>query len=373
MRMYLKKLRIGDFKNYQGLSLEFSGKLNCFIGGNGEGKTNLLDAIYYLSFCKSYFNPVDQQIIRHGEEAFHLFGVYSRNGDRDDEVSCRFQKGQRKSFRFNSKEYERLADHIGKIPVVMISPYDRDLINEGSEIRRKFVDSVISQFDPAYLDQLIHYNKVLAQRNALLKKLAESRSTDEEMLQVWDNQMIAPAKYIYEKRKRFLEGYIPLFDAYFKMISGGREAVQIEYESQLEAQDPASLLLAGRERDYALRFTTSGIHKDDFTFLIDGFPAKRFGSQGQQKSFAVALKLGQFDYIREMTKARPLLLLDDVFDKLDDDRVSQLIQLVGNKRFGQVFLSDTSADRIKRIFSLGNIPHQIFDIRDGNAFIHQNL
>ncbi|HRZ75889.1 MAG TPA: DNA replication and repair protein RecF, partial [Bacteroidales bacterium] len=330
--MYLKQLRLSNFKNIPEEVLSFSPKLNCFVGGNGEGKTNLLDAIYYLSFCKSYFNAIDTQVIRHGEEGFILHGRYSRNGDREDEVSCQLGRSLRKQFRFNAREYDRLADHIGRIPLVMISPYDRDLINEGSEVRRRYVDSVISQFDPRYLDELITYNKALGHRNALLRRFAESRTFNEESLMLWDRQMSGPSAYIHDQRKAFLQGYITLFASYFELISGGREEVRIEYESQLADNGQDDLFLESRQRDLSLRFTSTGIHKDDFNFLIDGFPAKKFGSQGQQKSFAVALKLAQFDYIRQLTGARPLLLLDDVFDKLDDRRVEQLIHLVSDQR-----------------------------------------
>lgn len=331
------------------------------------GKTNLLDAIYYLSFCKSYFNPVDVQNIQHAQEGMILHGEYSRMGGRTDEVSCQLRKGQRKQFRFNSKDYDRLADHIGVIPLVMISPYDRDLINEGSDIRRRFVDGAISQFDNQYLDHLISYNKALAHRNALLKSFAESRTFSEESISLWDEQMQSPAHYIFRKRLEFLEGYQQLFMDYFRLISGGKEKVEIQYESQLNDSSLLDLFLESRQRDQSLRFTSCGIHKDDLLFLIDGYPVKRFGSQGQQKSFAVSLKLAQFDYIRKLTGARPLLLLDDVFDKLDDLRVEQLIHLVSDERFGQVFITDTSMDRIKRIFDEGAILHRIFVIDSGQA------
>lgn len=367
--MYLKKIRLNDFKNYNEVALEFSGKLNCFVGGNGVGKTNLLDAIYYLSFCKSYFNPIDVQNIRHGEERFILHAKYSRNGGRVDEVNCLMPRGQRKQFKLNGKEYERLADHIGKIPLVMISPYDRDLINEGSDIRRKYVDSVISQFDKLYLDHLITYNKALSQRNALLKHFAETNTFNDESLGLWDRQMDEPCRYIHERRKDFLEGYLKLFSDYFTLISGGKERVDIRYESQLDEAAPDELFQEARRKDSMLRYTTVGIHKDDFLFLIDGYATKKFGSQGQQKSFAVALKLAQFDYMRKLTGVRPLLLLDDVFDKLDDQRVEQLIHLVADERFGQVFITDTSMERIKRIFDEGSIAHRIFVIEEGNARI----
>jgi DNA replication and repair protein RecF len=365
--VYLQKLTLANFKNYQEASLEFSDKINCFIGDNGAGKTNILDAIYYLSFCKSYFNPIDTQNIRQGENFLAIHGTYLKNGDSPDTISCIQKLDQRKIFRINQKEYERLADHIGLFPLVMVSPYDRDLINEGSETRRKYLDGVISQFDKVYLDDLISYNKALAQRNALLKHFSESRTFDYTMLEIWDRQLTEYGHRIYIKRKEFLESFTPIFQHYFEYISEGKEKVTLRYESQLSNRGLDQLLAISVEKDRAARFTTCGIHKDDLELLISGNPLKKFGSQGQQKSYVVAIKLAQFDYTREVKGFKPILLFDDIFDKLDDKRVHQIIRLVSENSFGQVFITDTQRTRIEQVFQQVAIDHRIFEIADGTA------
>jgi DNA replication and repair protein RecF len=370
--MFLQKLSLANFKNYPEASLEFSDKINCFIGDNGAGKTNLLDAIYYLSFCKSYFNPIDTQNIRQGESFFAIHGTYHKNGDSPDTISCIQKLDQRKIFRINQKEYERLADHIGLLPLVMVSPYDRDLINEGSETRRKYLDGVISQFDKVYLDDLISYNKALAQRNALLKHFSESRTFDHTMLEIWDRQLTEYGHRIHDKRKEFLESFTPIFQHYFEYISEGKEKVTLKYESQLFERELDQLLAISVEKDRAARFTTSGIHKDDLELLISGNPLKKFGSQGQQKSYVVAIKLAQFDYTREVKGFKPILLFDDIFDKLDDKRVHQIIRLVSENSFGQVFITDTQRTRIEQVFLQVEIDHRIFEISDGTASIVQS-
>ncbi|MDD5696247.1 MAG: DNA replication and repair protein RecF, partial [Bacteroidales bacterium] len=285
--MFLQRVYITDFKNYHEAELEFCDKINCFVGHNGAGKTNMLDAIHYLSFCKSYFNPIDHQNIRHDAPLFTIHGTYLKNGDQQDLVSCIQERNQKKVFRLNKKTYDRLADHIGLFPLVMVSPYDRDLINEGSEIRRKYVDSVISQFDRIYLDDLIQYNKALLQRNALLKNFAEHRFFDERSLEIWDEQLINFGKGIYDRRKEFIHHFIPIFRHYFEFISHGTENVDIGYDSQLHESDLRTILRQNREQDLLARYTTGGIHKDDLIFTIGQYPIKRFGSQGQQKSFVV--------------------------------------------------------------------------------------
>ncbi len=364
--MYLQKLSLSNFKNYPSADLEFSEKINCFVGCNGVGKTNLLDAIYYLSFCKSYFNPQDMQNIRHEEDFFAIHGHYQKNGDKTDVVSCIQKRNQRKVVRLNKKEYERLADHIGLFPLVMVSPADADLINLGSDERRKYLDGVISQFDSVYLDNLLNYNKVLQQRNALLKQMAESHFRPES-LELWNRQMIDPAQEIFERRAHFLLDFIPMFQQYFEVLSEGKERVDIQYDSRLKEKDLAHLLAESVNRDLALRYTTAGIHKDDLLFSISGYPVKKFGSQGQQKSFLIALKLAQFEFTKNIKGFKPILLFDDVFDKLDEKRVNQLIHLVGEDSFGQVFITDTHADRIYQIFNQVNIDHRIFTIEDGVA------
>ena len=347
--------------------MAFSDKINCFVGNNGAGKTNLLDAIYYLSFTKSYFNSVDQQNIRHGETFFAIHGTFERNGSLPNQVSGIQKAGVKKQFRINQKDYDRMSDHIGQFPCVMVSPYDRDLINEGSDIRRKFIDAVISQFDKAYLDSLIRYNRLLEQRNGLLKQFAERRHTDRELLMLIDEQMMPSATNISDKRKLFLGGFTPIFRHYFEFISGGKEEVSIEYDSQLTAGSYLEIVDNAFTKDQSLRYSSAGIHKDDFIFNLNGYPVKRFGSQGQQKSFAVALKLAQFDFTRDLIGLKPILLFDDIFDKLDPERVQQIIQLVDNDSFGQVFITDTEPERIRRTFEKVAISHRVFEIESGSV------
>jgi DNA replication and repair protein RecF len=360
--MYLQKLSLSGFKNYHQAEFNFSDKINCFVGNNGVGKTNLLDAIHYLSFCKSFFTSLDIQNIRHGEDFFALRGIFLRGNNATDNVQCIQKRNQRKRFLINKNDYERLADHIGNFPLVMISPYDRDLINEGSELRRKYIDSVISQFDKLYLDDLIHYNKALFQRNALLKSFAEQHYFDSTSLEIWDEQMIRLGEQVFNKRNEFLRQFIPLFQYYFRFLSNGSETVDIRYLSQISTESYRDAFKTALSRDRAAEYSTMGIHKDDLEFILDGFPVKKFGSQGQQKSFVIAVKLAQFEYTRNIKGFKPILLLDDVFDKLDDLRVSQLIKLVSENSFGQVFITDTSRERVTSIFETMAIDHEIFSL-----------
>lgn len=365
--MNLSHLILSNFKNYTEADLNFSEKINCLVGGNGAGKTNVMDAIYYLSFCKSYFNSIDSQNINHDADFFALHGFYKLQNAHEDKISCIQKRNHKKQFRYNSKDYDRLADHIGKIPLVMISPYDRDLINEGSETRRKYIDGVISQFDRFYLNDLLEYNKALAQRNMLLKSFAERRYFDELSLSVWDTKMTALGENIHQKRKEFLKEFNPLFEEYYRYLSGGNEQVAVVYSSQLEQGRMEDLLKQSLQNDRLARYTTQGIHKDDLIFLIDGFPIKKFGSQGQQKSFVVAVKLAQFEYTRLKKGFKPILLFDDIFDKLDDERVSQIVELVSKENFGQVFITDTQHQRIRSIFENIKIDHKIFFVEKGTA------
>ncbi len=365
--MYLQKLSITNFKNYSEAELDFSEKINCFVGNNGVGKTNLLDAIYYLSFCKSYFNPIDSQNILHGSDFFANHGTYLTNGDKVDYISCIQKRNHRKQFRRNKKDYSRLADHIGLFPLVMISPYDRDLINIGSEVRRKYIDSVISQFDKIYLDNLINYNKALTQRNTLLKHFAETRMFDWSALEIWDLQLVRFGSDIYYRRKKFLNEFAPIFQHYFNFIAGSKEQVSIIYESQLNSCDYEQLIKETLNRDRAVNYTTAGVHKDDLLFKINEYPVKKFGSQGQQKSFVIAIKLAQFDYTKNIKGFKPILLLDDIFDKLDDKRVEQLIKLVSQNSFGQVFVTDTQQQRIEKMIKAIEIDYKIFDVNAGKV------
>jgi len=363
--MFLKKLSLTNFKNYTEAAVDFSAKINCFIGNNGEGKTNLLDAIHYLSFCKSFFNSIDYQNIRHGTDFFAIHGTYSRNGDTPETISCIQKLNQKKIFKQNTKEYDRLSDHIGLYPLVMISPYDRDLINDGSEVRRRYIDSVMSQFDKVYLSELINYNKVLAQRNALLKYFGETQTFNQESLDIWNQKMVGLGITIFETRRKFIAEFMPVFSHYYELISDGREKVGITYESQLLQGDFYQLLQQAGEKDRYARYSTVGVHKDDLIFEIDGYPVKKYGSQGQQKSFVVAIKLAQFEYTRNLKGYNPLLLFDDIFDKLDDNRVEQLIKLVSADSFGQVFITDTQRYRIEKIVNRHEIDYRIFEIATG--------
>lgn len=363
--MYLQKLKLTNFKNYETADLHFSEKINCFVGNNAAGKTNILDAIYYLSFCKSYFNSVDMQNIRHEAGFFSIHGSYSNQENSDDTISCIQKRNQKKVFKINKKEYERLADHIGRIPLVMISPYDRDLINEGSDMRRKYIDGVIAQFDHFYLNNLIDYNKALMQRNALLKQFAEQHFFDAVSLQIWNEKLVEYGIPLFERRKLFLTSFNPLFEEYYRYLSGGNEHVEIVYESQLGLKPFNDLLEESVEKDRMLRYTSAGVHKDDLVFLTDGYPVKKYGSQGQQKSFVVAIKLAQFEYTRKMKDFKPILLFDDIFDKLDDNRVQQIVKLVSENNFGQIFITDTQRVRIENIFKEAKIDHRIFSVKNG--------
>lgn len=365
--MFLQELKLANFKNLESVDIKFSDKINCFVGLNGAGKTNLLDSIYYLAFCKSYFANSDKQNIQHGKEFFAIHGDFQTDTDELQTISCVQKDGAKKSFKCNKKEYERLADHIGKIPLVMISPYDRDLINGGSELRRKFIDGVISQFDAAYLNDLLQYNRALLQRNTQLKSFYENRYFDANLLALWDEQLVRYATPIFEKRKEFLEGFMPTFQKYYDIVSGTSEKVDIVYESALSEKTMAQLLEESLEKDKYSLYTNVGIHKDDLIFTIDNHQVKKYGSQGQQKSFVVSVKLAQFDYNYKKIGYKPILLLDDIFDKLDDNRVAQLVKLVANDYFGQVFISDTQRHRMQ--FLMDNIEgdYNIFEIEQGRV------
>ena len=365
--MFLQKLSLTNFKNYTDAELVFSDKINCFIGDNGAGKTNILDAIYYLSFCKSYFNLIDSQNIKHEQDFFAIHGNYQNQENSADKVSCIQKNNAKKVFRLNKKNYSRLADHIGTIPLVMISPYDRDLINDGSELRRKYINGVISQFDKVYLNDLISYNKSLLQRNSLLKQMFNERHFDEAALEIWNDKLIFHGETIFEKRKKFLNEFNPLFEEYYGILAGSNEKVNVNYESQLHESELRELLNNSLDKDRITRYTTKGIHKDDLAFTINGFPVKKFASQGQQKSFVIAIKLAQFEFTRRIKSFKPILLFDDIFDKLDDNRVKHIIHLVSENNFGQVFITDTQKQRIEKLFNLVSINHRIFNVVDGKV------
>lgn len=359
--MYLQKISIVNFKNIESQTFDFQEKINCFVGNNGVGKTNVLDAIYYLSFTKSYFNSVAVQNIKHGEGFFMIEGNYLLN-DRNEKIVCSLKKGQKKVLKRNEKAYGKFSEHIGQFPLVIISPADRDLVTEGSDTRRKFIDGVISQQNKTYLQDLIAYNKVLSQRNALLKYFAANRTFDALNLSVYDEQLANYAAKIYEVRKTFLEEFIPIFNDKYQIISGDKEQVNLNYKSQLHDFNMETLLKKSLEKDRVIQYTTSGIHKDDLNFEIGDYPIKKFGSQGQQKSYLIALKLAQFQFIKQQSKVTPILLLDDIFDKLDENRVAQIIGLVNNDEFGQIFITDTHSDRTENILKQGDKAYQIFKL-----------
>lgn len=364
--MHCQQLSIINFKNYREANLSFSPKFNCFTGNNGSGKTNLLDALHYLSLCKSFSNVIDTQNILFDEEMFVIQGRYRVNGQ-TDELYCGLKRNHRKVFRRNKKEYERLSDHIGLYPAVLLSPADTQLILGGSEERRKFLDGVICQYDKEYLHRLINYNKALLQRNALLKLFEEKRRFDLATLEIWDDQLVRNGTYVFEARRQFFGRFQEVFQNYYTFLSGDNEQVGIEYLSALTGdREFAGLLADSRDKDRMAQYTTVGIHKDDLSFLIHQWPAKKFGSQGQQKSFIIALKLAQFTFTSEIKGYHPILLFDDIFDKLDEQRVRKLMQLVSEQHFGQVFVTDTHTDRIRKLFD--NLPSEcrIFVVDQGS-------
>jgi len=359
--LVLEHLHLVNFKNYPEAELTFSDKINCFVGKNGAGKTNILDSIYYLSFTKSYFNSSDTNNIRFDQDFMVLEGHFNKEMGLD-KIYCGLKRGHKKSLRKNKKEYSRLSDHIGNYPLVIISPSDRDLINEGSEVRRKFMDGVISQSDKEYLNTLLAYNKTLAQRNALLKYFAANRTFDLETLEILDFQLSEKAHFIYEKRQAFIEELVPILQEYYKSISNGSEIISLEYTSHLLEGQCVELLKEARAKDKVIQYTSVGIHKDDLTLTLQKHSLKKTGSQGQQKTFTIALKLAQFEFLKRKTQTIPLLLLDDIFDKLDETRVEALIRLVNEHHFGQIFISDTHSERTRDITRRINEDSRIFEV-----------
>ena len=342
--MILSRLSIVNFKNIAQADLSFSPNINCFLGNNGMGKSNLLDAIYYLSFCKSYTRNPDSQNIRHGEDFFVVQGYYERNGN-EEELYCGIKRRQKKAFKRNKKEYDRLSDHIGFAPLVMAAPSDNELILGGSEERRKFIDLVISQFDKQYLSTLIRYNKALEQRNALLRQ----ECSEEMLYDIWEEQMDSTAAQIHNSRDRFLQSFIPVFRRFYNEISSQNESADLIYKSHLSEGALLPQLKANRHKDLILGYTSRGIHRDDMDMMLGEYPMKRIGSQGQCKTYLIALKLAQYDFLREQGDTTPILLLDDIFDKLDAERVKQIVKLVSSDHFGQIFITDTNRKYLDEI------------------------
>jgi DNA replication and repair protein RecF len=370
--MHLKKLILTNFKNYELNELEFSPKINCFVGNNGVGKTNILDAIHYLSLTKSFFNSIDSISVRHGEDYFIIQGTFVRDNE-EDQIYCAFQKQKQKLLKRNGKEYHRLSDHVGRYPVVMISPADSALITEGSEDRRKFMNKIISQYNAEYLDSILRYGKALQQRNKLLKDQNSSGKADSEILSIWDAQLVKYGNYVYNEREILINELIPVFQEYYSLISSGREKIKLKYRSDLSEGDFTEALQNSITKDRYLEYTTVGIHKDDLLLEMDDYSVKSLGSQGQQKSYLVALKLAKFDYIKRKAGFSPVLLLDDIFDKFDADRVEQIIRLVGNQRFGQIFITDTHQNRLQDILSSHKTDYKLFRIAgNGITEVTQN-
>lgn len=358
----LGSIQLINYKNFTAKSFDFDTKINCLVGNNGVGKTNVLDAIYHLSQTKSYFNPITSQNIKHGEDFFVIEGNFIDNNSGEEHIVCSYKKGQKKIIKRNGKAYERFSEHIGSIPLVIISPADRDLIVEGSETRRRFMDHVISQSDKAYLQDLISYQKVLSQRNALLKYFAKNRTFNADNLAVYDEQLVMYAEPIHKKRNHFIQSIIPIFRKHYQTISNGNELIDLLYKSQLDEHNLSNLLIRNLEKDRVLQHTSVGVHRDDLSFLIDAHPIKKFGSQGQQKSFLIALKLAQFDIVKKQSKRTPILLLDDIFDKLDDERVSKLISMVHKEHFGQIFITDTHYERTEEVIKNIHQSYKIFNL-----------
>lgn len=359
--MILKRLSILNYKNLTEVELNLSPKINCFLGDNGMGKTNLLDAVYYLSFCKSHSNPIDSQVINHDADICMIKGLYEFKNGKEEEISCALKRRQKKQFKRNKKQYEKLSAHIGFIPLVMISPADNELIMGGSEERRLFMDVGISQFEKPYLQSLVRYNNALQQRNALLKQ----DNIDISLLELWEETMIEEGVAIYKRRKAFIEELTPIFHDFYTIISQSKENVSLEYSSQLKSSSFKERLLDARKRDMILGHTTVGVHRDELEMLIDGYPIKKDGSQGQKKTYFVSLKLAQFQFLSNMGNTKPILVLDDIFDRLDEARVKEIIRLVSDDDFGQIFISDTNRQSLDRILKPFDNNYHLYSVVEG--------
>lgn len=361
--MILKKISILNFKNIREATLQFSPKMNCLIGHNGEGKTNLLDAIYYLSFCKSSLNPIDSQIITHDQDFFMLEGFYQDEAGKDTDIYCGMKRGVKKHFKRDKKEYKRYSEHIGLIPLIIASPNDTAIISGGSEERRRLMDIVISQYDHRYIEALTAYNKALQQRNALLKMEAEP---DPALLDIWEEQMAREGEVVYAARDAFIHEFVPVFQRIYNAISGGKETVSLTYVSHCQRGPLLDVIRRDRFKDRAVGYSLHGIHRDELTMMLGDYLMKREGSQGQNKTYALALKLAQFDFLRRTaSRTTPLLLLDDIFDKLDSHRVEQIVRLVSGNGFGQIFITDTNRDHLDKILAGSGFGYKLFNVCEG--------
>jgi len=366
--VHLEKLALYNFKNYEEAALDLSPEVNCFFGLNGSGKTNLLDSIYYLSLTKSASPASDTQNIRQEESQFFVKGAFIEKKNRT-EIICSFVRGSKKVMSEDGNEYKKMAEHIGKYPLVLIAPNDIELIWDGSEQRRKFFDGLLSQMDHQYLENLITYTQILRQRNGLLRLFSERGMVDQDLLDSYDDRLVPAAKYIHETRKSFLKEYQPLFEKWYRQLAGkdAREKVSITYRSDLEELSFAELLKKNLQRDIVLQRTSSGIHRDDFVFSLNAGELKKFGSQGQQKSFLIGLKLAEFQVLAQAKKKKPLLLLDDIFDKLDDVRIVKLMALVSDGNFGQIFITDARSARSREILTEAGVKAKIFEVQNGSV------
>ena len=389
--MILQRISILNYKNIAQADLSFSPKLNCFIGDNGEGKTNVLDAIHFLSLCKSTTTSIDSLCVRHDEEFAVLQGAYEREDGSTEEIYCGIKRGQKKVLRRNKKAYKRLTEHIGLIPLVIVSPLDADLISGGSEERRRFMDVVISQYDRTYMEALLNYNKALQQRNALLKMQDSSTAPsaqgsasplavsggasdgpapaigpDPELLSLWEEEMARQGEVIFRARTEYIKEFVPIFQRIYAEISQGKETVALNYVSHAQRGRLLDVIQASRAKDLVMGYSLHGVHKDELEMTLGGFPIKREGSQGQNKTFLIALKLAQFDFLKRTgSRTTPLLLLDDIFDKLDAERVEQIVRLVSGDDFGQIFITDTNRDHLDRILAQIGSDYQLFHVKGG--------
>lgn len=361
--MHLENIKISCFKNYKWLDISFSPGVNGISGPNGTGKTNLLDAIYYLCMTKSAFNLSDQQSIKHGEDYFRLEGHFVHETE-NFKIECGFQKGRKKLFKVNAQHYDKISQHIGRFPVVLIEPYDTDIIRQSGSERRRFFDSVICQLDTEYLENLVHYNRILKQRNRILKDFAEKHYNDAALLETYDAQLIKFGNPVYARRKSFIEEFLPYFQQFYRFLSDEQEQMAISYESALSAASFRDVLYQNRQKDQYMQRSTAGLHTDDYAFNIDEYPVKKYGSQGQQKSFILSLKLAQFAITAEKTGIKPVLLLDDIFDKLDDRRIFKLLELITGNHFGQIFITDARPERSQAYFEQLKGYKQFIDLRE---------
>lgn len=367
--MILKNISIINFKNIKSVNLDLSSKINCLIGHNGVGKTNFLDAIYYLSFCRSAYNPIDSQVITHDENFFMLEGNYQNDQGDLENIYCGMKRGNKKHFKRNKKEYKKLSQHIGLIPLIFVSPSDISLIEGGSEERRRLMDVVIAQYDHSYIEVLANYNKALQQRNALLKMEEEP---DAALLDIWEQEMAHNGEILFEKRNAFVDELIPVFQRIYQQISGNHELVKLRYVSHCQRGPLLDVIQRDRFKDRAVGYSLHGVHRDDLDMLIGDYLMRREGSQGQNKTFVLALKLAQFDFLRRTSSTTtPLLLLDDIFDKLDAQRVEAIVHLVSTENYGQIFITDTNRDHLDKILSNSDGDYKIFTVEGGEFVVNQ--